>query len=265
MIDLHCHVLPGLDDGPRGAEESLALLRAAADDGARAVVATPHVSPRYPNSAEAIASALAALDDELRIAPAAPEIRVLPGAEIAMTRVSELSAGELAGLGIGGGPWLLLEPPFGAHATGLNLIVRDLHRQGHRVLLAHPERSEAFRRDPHLLQSLVDAGALTSITAGSFAGRFGSVVERFARWLLDAEMVHNVASDFHDSRSRPPGMAEPLERAGLAPLADWLTCEVPGAILEGREIPPRPAAALSAPAPRRRRPKATPLRWLRRA
>jgi protein-tyrosine phosphatase len=263
MIDLHCHVLAGLDDGPSSTEQSLALLHAAAADGARTVVATPHVSPRYKNTADSIARAHAELEDELRAASSPPAVRVLRGAEIAMTRVSELGGDELARLGLDGSPWLLLEPPFGALTPGLNLVLRDVARQGHRVLLAHPERSEGFRRDPHLLESFVEAGALTSITAGSFTGRFGSVVERFARWLLDAGMVHNVASDFHDLKGRPPGMAAVLERAGLAPLADWLTYEVPAALLEGREIPPRPAT--STPLGGRRGWRAMGARLLRRA
>jgi protein-tyrosine phosphatase len=95
-----------------------------------------------------------------------------------------------------------------------------------------------------MLESLVRAGVLTSITAGSLVGSFGGDVRRFALRLMRDGMVHNVASDAHDHRNRPPGMAAELDRAGFGPLAEWLTHAVPSAILSGKEIPPRPAMIL---------------------
>jgi tyrosine-protein phosphatase YwqE len=103
-----------------------------------------------------------------------------------------------------------------------------------------------------MLGSLVRDGALTSLTAGSLVGRFGRDVQRFALKLAEEEMVHNVASDAHDLVSRPPGMRAELQRAGLAPLGEWLTETVPAAILNGSEIPDRPSVAGSAARPARR-------------
>lgn len=103
-----------------------------------------------------------------------------------------------------------------------------------------------------MLESLVHAGALTSITAGSLVGRFGGEVRRFALELARAGMVHNVASDTHDLARRQPGIAAELEQAGLGPLADWLTQAVPAAILDGGEIPSQPAIALPDLQPSRR-------------
>jgi protein-tyrosine phosphatase len=128
--------------------------------------------------------------------------------------------------------------------TGLDSILLDLQRRGHRVLLAHPERCHAFHRDPRMLESLVRSGVLTSITAGSLVGRFGGEVRRFALELAHKDMIHNVASDAHDHVRRPPGAAAELEQAGLGSLVDWLTDQVPAAILSGEEIPPRPASAI---------------------
>ncbi len=242
MIDLHCHVLPGIDDGPETIAGSVALARAAAAAGTRTLVATPHVSWRYPNDADTVAR----LVDELSRRLAAEEValELLPGAEIAMTRVVDIEPAQLPRLGLGGGPWLLVEPPFTPVATGLDAVILDLQRRGHRILLAHPERCPALHRDPRMLGSLVRAGVLTSITAGSLVGRFGETVRRFALGLARDEMVHNVASDAHDHVNRPPGMSSELQQAGLGPLAEWLTQEVPAAILSGDEIPPRPAVAL---------------------
>ena len=238
MIDLHCHVLPGIDDGPETIEGSLALVRAAAASGTRVMVATPHVNWHYPNAAATIARLTSELNKRLRIEGIAVEIRT--GAEIAMTRAAEIGPDELDRLRLGGGPWVLLEPPFTPIVTGLDGVVAALQSAGHRVVLAHPERCPAFHRDPSVLESLVQAGVLTSITAGSLVGRFGGEVRRFARRLVEQGLVHNVASDAHNTIKRPPGMASELGEAGLGALADWLTRAVPAAILSGEEIPARP-------------------------
>ncbi len=243
MIDLHSHVLAGIDDGPETVDGSLAILRAAEAAGITTIVATPHVSSRYPNDAGSIAAAAALLRASLP--EPGPAVRVVLGAEVAITRVAELEAEELAALRLGDGPWLLIEPPFSTVARGLDSTIADLHRNEHRVLLAHPERCPAFQRDPALLEALVDAGALCSLTAGSLVGRFGGQVRRFALDLLEAELIHNVASDAHDAGGRAPGMAQELRAAGVAELQDWLTWEVPAAILDGGAIPRRPPVTIA--------------------
>jgi protein-tyrosine phosphatase len=243
VIDLHCHVLPGIDDGPKAIAGSLALARAAADAGVRTLVATPHVSWHYQNDAAAIGG----LVDELgaRLATDGVELELRAGAEVAMTRIAEIDDAELARLRLGGGEWLLLEPPFSPIVTGLESIAREVRQRGNRVLLAHPERCPAFHRDPRMLGSLVRSGVLTSITAGSLVGRFGGTVRRFALRLVQEELVHNVASDAHDLTDRAPGIRDELEQAGLAALEDWLAEAVPAAILNGGPIPARPALASS--------------------
>jgi protein-tyrosine phosphatase len=256
VIDLHCHILPGIDDGPATVEQSLALARAAHAAGTRTIVATPHVSWRYPNDAPTIAR----LADELneRLAAEGVALQVCAGAEIAMTRVEDLGPAELASLALGGGSWLLIEPPFTPVVTGLELVVGQLRSQGHGVVLAHPERCPAFHREPHILHALIEGGALTSITAGSLTGRFGGQVRRFSMSLVAQGLAHNVASDAHDVRGRPPSIAAELDRAGLGEWTEWLTRSVPKAILSGAEIPPRPRIAQR---PRRRLPFAG---WRRR-
>jgi protein-tyrosine phosphatase len=245
MIDLHCHVLAGIDDGPDSIEGSLALARAAATSGTRTLVATPHVSWRYSPDAPTIARLVEELNR--RLSAERVELEVRTGAEIAMTRLPDMKPEELAALGLGGSSCLLVEPPFAAAVPGLDAIVLELQHRGHRVLLAHPERCQAFHRDRRMLDSLVRSGTLTSVTAGSLVGRFGREVRRFALRLVRDGMVHNVASDAHDHSQRPPGMALELHQAGLDPMADWLTREVPAAILGETGIPPGPP-----PRPRRR-------------
>ncbi|HYM53757.1 MAG TPA: CpsB/CapC family capsule biosynthesis tyrosine phosphatase [Solirubrobacteraceae bacterium] len=238
MIDLHCHVLAGIDDGPETVAGSLALARAAVAAGVSTLVATPHASSRYPNGAETIGGLVAELRE--RLAAEGVPLRLEGGAEVALTHVAEIEPSELSRLRLGGGEWLLVEPPFTPVATALEAILQEVRGRGHRILLAHPERCPAFHRDPQMLGSLVRSGILTSITAGSLVGRFGAVPRRFALQLVREEMVHNVASDAHDLAGRPPGMRAELEQAGLGPLTEWLTEAVPAAILGGGGIPARP-------------------------
>jgi protein-tyrosine phosphatase len=242
MIDLHCHVLPGIDDGPPTIDGSLALARAAAAAGMQTLVATPHVSARYPNRVETIAPLIAELNERLAVDGVALDVRI--GAELAITQLGEIEPSQLWGLTLGGGEWLLVEPPFTPLAGALDLLVLDLQQHGHRVVLAHPERCPAFHRDPEMLGSLVRDGVLTSITAGSLVGRFGRTVRRFALKLVEEGLAHNVASDAHDLSARPPGIRAELKQAGLAPLAEWFTEAVPAAILGGQEIPARPPVTL---------------------
>lgn len=243
VIDLHCHVLPGIDDGPRTIEDSLSLARAAVSAGIHTIVATPHVSREYPNDARTIAG----LVDDVgsRIADADLPLELRPGAEIAMTKVNDLTQEELLGLALGGGPWLLIECPFTSLAAGFDVLLLRLQSHGHRVVLAHPERSPLFHSDPEMLGSLVRGGVLTSITAGSLVGRFGGQVQRFTRRLAQEELIHNVASDAHSHEGRAPGIRPELERSGLGQLAGWLTEDVPGAILAGDRIPSRPVGVAS--------------------
>jgi protein-tyrosine phosphatase len=243
VIDLHSHVLPGIDDGPRTLEGSLELARAATAAGIDTLVATPHVSTAHPNDAETIARRR----DELAsaIEREGLELELLGGAEIAVSHIGEIAPEELFRLSLGGGPYLLVEPPYAPLAAGVEGIVREQLARGHRVLLAHPERCPGFQRDPRIVEDLVADGVLTSITAGSLGGRFGGSVRRFAISLLERDLVHNVASDAHDHVRRPPGIADEVREAGFGGLCDWLAQEVPAAILSGARIPPRPAVARS--------------------
>jgi protein-tyrosine phosphatase len=242
VIDLHAHVLPGLDDGPRTVSEALELARVAVAAGTRVMVATPHVNQRYSEAVEALPGAVAALERELARAAIPLELRA--GAEIAADRLDELDDDALGRLALGGGPWLLLEVPSHgpADVAGAVAAVRE---RGRGAVLAHAERCEAVRRDPSLLRRLVRDGTLVSITADSLAGRFGETARRFGLLLLEERLVHNVASDAHHARRRPPGVLagrQAAERAlpDVAGRWSWLTEEVPQAVLAGDAVPPAP-------------------------
>lgn len=259
MIDLHCHVLPGIDDGPRTWADSLALVRASQAAGVRQIVATSHVSAQYPNDSRTIAGLVEELNSRLRAANV--DVVVLPGAEVAMTALDELAPGELDMLQLGGsqrsrgsgsgGGWLLLESPFTVAIDVIVPLSEGLLERGYRLLLAHPERCAGFHRRPELLSELAALGVLTSVTAGALVGRFGRDIERFALWMAEQGLVDNVASDAHDLGGRRPGLLEPLERAGLAAYVEALTCTVPAAVLAGDE-PTRPGSLRAVRRPTRR-------------
>ena len=243
MIDLHSHILPGLDDGPRTLEGSLELARGAVAAGTRTILATPHINDDASIDPERIAAGI----EELRPALADAEIplEVLPGGEIAIWRLVDLDDAQLRALALAGGPYLLVESPFSPVVGDFEPMVLDLHARGHRVLLAHPERCPAFQRDPERLERLTGAGVLVQLTAGSMAGAFGTTVRRFSALLLREGLVHVVASDAHDAVRRPPGLRDgfaSLERElpGLGEQQTWLTEDVPRAVLDGTPLPPRP-------------------------
>ena len=249
MIDLHCHVLPGIDDGPATLEESLNLVRVARRAGLTTLVATPHVSWRYANGPEVIRQGVEAIRSALRAEHI--DVEVQPGAEIALSRLGDLSDDELCALRLGDGPWLMIESPLIPAVGELETILDAVHRRGHWIVLAHPERSPVFLREPRRLAALVSRGMLCSITAGSLVGVFGADVRRFALALTREGLVHNVTSDAHDAVHRPPVLRSDILAAAadapeLSARVEWLTHEVPTAILEGDVLPKPPAASPSA-------------------
>jgi len=238
MIDLHCHPLPGVDDGPESIEGSLEMLRRAAAAGIQTMVATPHVSMAYPRTrADAISDGVRAL--QAQADAAGIEIRLLAGAELELMHRELLQADDLPGLRLGDCPYMLVELPFTATPQFAEMLL-GMHADVQPVLLAHPERCRAFHDDPELLGRLVGQGMPAQVTAASIAGDYGATVQRCAWTMLEQGLVHVVASDSHDADSRPPLMREPLEAAGLNGVIEAL-CEInPAAILAGEQPAPAP-------------------------
>ncbi len=241
VIDLHCHLLPGIDDGPADVAAALEQARAHVAAGVETVVCTPHVSHNYANTAVGIGAATVAFQAEL--VDAGIPLTVRPGAEVSLSRAIEMPDEELSALHLGGGDYLLLEPPLGSEVPRLAQLVKGLSSRGHRILIAHPERCAAFHRDDTLLAELVRDGALVQLTAGSLAGGFGRTVQKLAMSMATRGLVHVVASDAHDPVRRGPGLAAPMADAKLGALTDWACTAVPAAILSGDVLPPRPELA----------------------
>ncbi|MDX6699567.1 MAG: protein-tyrosine phosphatase [Solirubrobacteraceae bacterium] len=244
MIDLHCHLLPGIDDGPPDLEASLALARAAAAAGTRTIVATPHIDNRWRVDPESVPAAV----DRMRaaLADAHIELEVRPGGEVDLTRMTDLTPQALDAVRLGGGGYILLESPHrDSRGSGFDTAVAQLRRRGERIVLAHPERCPGFQHRPDDLRRLVEIGVLCSITSSALLGRFGGTVRAFALKLLREGLVHNVASDAHEPRRRGPELLAGLHAAdrelpGVLAQADWLTRAVPEAVLDGGALPQRP-------------------------
>ena len=245
MIDLHCHLLPVIDDGPPDVASSVAMARAALAAGTRTIVATPHVSWTYRNTPATIGARVTELRTEL--AREGVALEVLAGAEIEAGYLREVDEDSLDALRLGDGDAVLLECPLSMSAMPIDAMVLGLHRRGLRAVLAHPERSPTIRSQPGRLEDLVRAGVLTQITTGSLLGQFGREARRFSLWMFEEGLVHNVASDAHDIARRPPKLREALVAAAasalpaLADNIDWLAQDVPRAILDGAPLPPAPA------------------------
>jgi protein-tyrosine phosphatase len=256
VIDLHSHILPGLDDGAKDVEASLAMAHLAVKSGVRTMAATPHVNFDYSVDPDTVRSRVAEL--EMALAHADIQLEVLPGAEISVPSAADLGDDELASFSLGGGGTLLIESPYVNAAGPMEGILFHLQLRGFRVLLAHPERSPAFQGNHELLRRIVAQDVYCSVNTSSLAGVFGRHVRAFAVDLMRDGLVHTIDSDAHDTEKRPPGLlagvrAAERELPGLSGQADWYTRAAPEALVAGRPLPARPAVPESAPPSRLRR------------
>ncbi len=241
MIDLHSHILPGLDDGPATIHESRLIARAASADGVRTIAATPHVRDDYPTRPDEMEEAVESVRHDF--AAAAIPVEVVHGAEIALERLPFLSPEELERFSFAQrGRYLLLEFPFIGWPLALERVVFELAEAGLTALLAHPERNGEVKRDPARLEPFVRGGALVQLTAASLDGRFGQATRATAERLLELRLAHVVASDAHAPSLREGGLARAAAMLADGGLARYLTEEAPAAILAGELVPDPPAA-----------------------
>ena len=239
MIDLHSHLLPGIDDGPRTLEESVEMARTMAADGVTLVAATPHVRDDYPTAVEVVEEGVHAL--RAAVADGGIEIDVRTGGEVAVDWADRADAAGLRGYGLGGNPAVILvEFPYLGWPLELGMVCSRLLGEGMTPVLAHPERNDRVQAQPDRLADFVERGVLVQLTASSVTGRRGSRSRKAAEQLLEAGLAHLVASDSH----RPPGagsrMSDAARALGDPALASWLLRDVPAALVEGAPIPDRP-------------------------
>jgi protein-tyrosine phosphatase len=243
LVDLHCHILPGLDDGPADLSASVALAERAAAAGIGTIAATPHIREDHPFPPSLVPRRV----DEVNAAlgEAGVEVRVVTGGELAITRVAELDDATLHDLCLGDGRYALVESPYTVTGGLLEQTLFDLQTRHVRPMLAHPERSPSFIGNGDRVAELVERGILCSVTAASLAGRFGSTVRGFALELYERGLIHNVASDAHDTRRRPPELRSAFESMeedlpGALAQLEWYASAAPRAMLAGDDLPARP-------------------------
>lgn len=237
MVDLHLHLLPGVDDGPRDDAAAVALADALLADGVSLAIATPHVNERFRNTPATIERAA-----ELVAGPLLERgLKLKTGAEVSLERFADLSDDDLIALSLAGtGRYLLVECPHAAWPLDFELHVTRLDSLGMTTVIAHPERCAAVQADAAPLRRLVQRGALVQVVAGSLVGEAGSGARKAARELIAAGDAHIIASDAHGVRRRPPKMRKARAEVKDEALAEWLTELMPRAIADGVDPPPRP-------------------------
>jgi len=243
MIDVHTHILPGIDDGVRTIEGSVEFARVAIQDGVKVIVATPHCKEGvWDNERPGILEAVETL--RARLAQEGLSVDLRPGAEVHLCPdlVQRVKDGRATTLG-DNGRTVLLELSLTQYPVELENLVFQMKLAGLHVLFAHPERIRYFQDDIRRYESVVQLGGYGQITTGSVLGTFGSEVLRFSQEILRKGLVHVLATDAHNVRGRPPILSEAVEV--MEPLvgprrALSMATDVPAALLEGREpeIPP---------------------------
>jgi protein-tyrosine phosphatase len=236
VIDLHCHILPGLDDGAEDWEQSLQMARIAAMDGISGIVCTPHYSHSFPESDR---DTVVALVDELQTKLRQEEIalELYPGCELAIdpSLPERIESGELLTIN-DNRKIVLVEMPAGVIPPNLGRFFWMMQTKGFTPVLAHPERNYFLMQDPSALLEWIEAGIMVQITGSSLKGTFGEQIRSFSLKLLRHRMVHLVASDSHGPATRRPVLskARAITESVIGPEeAHRIFYEYPAMILRG--------------------------------
>src|SRR5208283_461818 len=200
MIDIHCHPLPGVDDGAKSMEVSIEMCRAAAEDGTTHLVATPHSNYTYAFNPERNRQLVAELQEKVGDKP-----KLLLGCDFHLSYENIQGCVENSkNFTINQTSYLLVELPDQFIPEHLSRVYYDIHVAGLHPIITHPERNALLQRRPEVLHQWVSMGCLVQVTAQSYTGGFGSQARKYAEKLLDAGAVHFFASDAPDTKRRPP-------------------------------------------------------------
>jgi len=257
VIDLHCHLLPGIDDGPDDVAGAIELARAAAADGTRTVAATPHLRDDHPLvRPPELEARLGSLREQLQ--QAGIDLTVVSGGELDLAWALRASDEELRLVSYGQrGSDLLVETPYPPLAANFEEMLFQLTARGYRVLLAHPERNTSFQSNPSRLVELTQRGVLVQVNVPSLISqRRGSRSRKTALELIRDGHAHVLGTDAHRGAGfRPPNLGEGLAAAtSVAPArARWMVTSAPAAVLAGEPLPEPPPDAVPRRRPRWRR------------
>lgn len=243
LIDLHCHILPNIDDGSQSLSQSLTMARCAVKDGIHSIVATPHtLNGVYTNPAEEVAIHVANLQEVF--SKSNIQLKLYPGAEVQLcpNMLERINSGE-AGTINNSGKYLLLELPSQTIPKGIRDEIFTLKLNGITPIVTHPERNTIIQQHPDILYELISRGALVQITAMSLTGDFGEFIKDSTEMMMKNRLVHLIASDAHSHDNRPPILSRAVEIAakilGSSEEAKSMVSNTPAAILSGDivEIP----------------------------
>jgi len=239
LIDIHSHILPGVDDGAKTIEDSVQMAAMAAATGTKVIVATPHMlHPQYHVAGDAAKAKLEEVRAAIKLANIALEV-VLAGEIHWSTDIPQrLASGELLAY-CEDRKYILFELPMSHIPHATREVMWQFQMAGIFPVLAHPERNMDFERDPDLIHAYRDAGVPVQVTAMSLTGDFGRKARKVAeRWLSEGA-IDIIASDGHSARGRPPTLdaaAKVLRKLAGATVEDLLTQEVPRRILAGEPV-----------------------------
>jgi len=208
MIDVHCRLLPGIDDGPNEWEESIAMARLAVANGITHTVATPHIHVgRWDNDRHIIARQLSRLRECLAEAKIPLQLAMAAEVRIGVEILPLIEAGQIPYLGTyQNQKVLLLELPHSHIPMGTERLVEWLLKRNILPMIAHPERNKDVMRKLDKIRPFIELGCLLQLTAGAIAGSFGEMAQRRAVDLLNMDAVFAIASDAHNCRQRPPDL-----------------------------------------------------------
>lgn len=241
MIDFHCHILPGVDDGPYDLTESIQMAEIASQDGIEAIVATPHFLEFRPEAIQANLAYVAKTLDGLNLAlrKEGISLAVKSGFEVALTEeLPELVANYPALTIEGLNKYILVELPSSQFPLYTEQVLFQLQSQGICPIIAHPERNWALLEKPSLLEAMVERGILAQATASSFLGSSGKEAKRALEDWCKKGYIHIVGSDAHSSEGRTPILSparKVLKKWVGTQHAEWI-CQVPSLVLEGKEV-----------------------------
>jgi protein-tyrosine phosphatase len=207
-VELHFHLLPGIDDGPSSMAESVELAAAAVADGTRLVVATPHVHPAHVTDPQVIAECARGLSD--RLAAEHVDLEVRPGGELSHLMVGHLSQHdlELIAQGPAARPWLLLETPFEGADADFAQAADELRGRGFALVIAHPERARPTPESAATIEGELALGSVPQVTAAALTGDYGPTARDGALLFLGDGSPAVIASDAHGHRAgRMPGLS----------------------------------------------------------
>ena len=202
MIDIHSHLLYGVDDGPKTIEETLCIVEEAAAEGITDMIATPHAfNPHYHVPSNQVVAQIGLLAEAIKAAGYPVTLHTGQEVRLQGNLVEKLKSKEA--LTLADSRYVLLElPTHSIPAYAVN-IIQTLIGEGFIPIIAHPERNRAIAEKPTRLEQLVRHGALAQITAGSVAGHFGKNVQKLSLQLIEANLIHTYGSDVHNQTTRP--------------------------------------------------------------